>query len=114
MLMQDNSGSSAALHRDAQKAAYIRSVKKRLADKRTVFELVKSKVDRAVASGRIVRSDQLANAERRADSCLSEVEHCIECLSSGSDREWDDSRLKTNTALDELATSVKQMVARFT
>lgn len=112
--MQNDPGKGASLQPDAQKTAYICSVKKKLADRRTVLELVKRKVGRAVASRRIVRSDQLTNAERRADSCVSVVESCIEHLSSTSESKWDDSRFKTDIALDELSTSVKQMVARFT
>ena len=114
MLMQNSPGRGASSHRDAQKAAYIRSAKKSVADKRTVLELVKSKVDRAVSSGRIIRSDQLANAERRADSCLAAVENCIERLRTDVDGSWERARIKTDCALDELSISVKQMVARFT
>lgn len=114
MLMPSNPRKSTSLQPDAPKAAYIRAVTKKLADQRTVLGLVKRKVDRAVASGRIIRSDQLANAERRADSCLSAVENCIERLSADSDGTWENSRFKVDAALDDLSVSVKQMVARFT
>lgn len=107
-----NSGDlqSLATHR----AAYIRSAEKKLAEKRKVLELVKRKVRSAQTSGRIVRSQQLVNAERKANECLLEAENQLIRLGSDADNEWENSRFKTDIAIEELSNSVKQMVARFT
>lgn len=109
-----NRGAAPSLASDTHKAAYIRAVEKKLTEKRTALELVKRKVVRAVTSGRIARSDQLVNAERQADCCLLAVETWVTRLSASADSDWIDSRFETDVALDELSTSVKQMVARFT
>lgn len=101
-------------HQAFHRCAYIRSVEKKLAEKRTALGLVKRKVDRAVASGRIARSDQLVNAERQADSCLLAVENWVTRLSADPDTDWGRLRFKTDIAMEELSNSVKQMVARFT
>lgn len=98
----------------AERSAYVRSAEAKLAEKRTALELVKLKVNRAVAAGRIARSDQLINAERQATGCLLAVENWIECLSAEPGDDWQESRLSTDIALEELSKSVKQMVARFT
>ena len=97
----------------SRRSAYLRSVEKKLAEKRTALDLIKRKVDRAVATGRIARSEQLVNAERQADSCFFAVESWITRLNAGLDSEWETSRLKTDIAMEELSNSVKQMVARF-
>ncbi len=96
------------------RCAYVRSIKKKLAEKRTALELVKRKVNRAVTAGRIARSEQLVNAEHKANDCLLAVEGWVARLACELDEEWEDSRLRTDIALDELSKSVKQMVARFT
>lgn len=98
----------------AERSAYVRSAEAKLAEKRTAFELVKLKVNRAVAAGCIARSDQLMNAERQATGCLLAVENWIERLSAEPGDDWQESRLSTDIALEELSKSVKQMVARFT
>lgn len=98
----------------ADRSAYVRSVKEKLAERRASLELVKRKVYRAVAAGRIARSDQIVNAERQANGCLLAVENWITRLSSDPDDDWEDSRFSTDIALEELSQSVKQMVARFT
>lgn len=99
---------------EANRSDYVRSVKKKLAEKRASLELVKRKVNRAVAAGRIARSDQIENAERQANVCLLAVENWIARLSSDPDDEWENSRFSTDIAMEELSQSVKQMVARFT
>ena len=98
----------------ADKAAYVSSVKERLAEKRATLELVKRKVNGAVAAGRITRSDQIVNAERQANGCLLAVENWITRLSSDPDGDWETSRFSADIAMEELSQSVKQMVARFT
>ena len=107
-----NNGNSP--HLAPYQSAYIRSVEKKLAEKRTAIDLVKRKVDRAVASGRIARSEQLGNAERQAASCLSAVENWVTRLTADSDADWEESRIKTDIAVEDLSNSVKQIVARFT
>lgn len=98
----------------ADRSAYIRSVKEKLAQKRAAFELVKRKVNLAVAAGRIARSTQLVNAERQADACLLTAENWLTRLSSQPCEDWEDSRFRTDIALEELSKLVKQMVSRFT
>ena len=98
----------------ADRSAYVRSVEKKLAERRASLELVKRKVHRALAAGHIARTDQIVNAERQANGCLLAVENWITRLSSDPDDDWEDSRFSTDIALEELSQSVKQMVARFT
>jgi len=98
----------------ADRSAYVRSVKEKLAEKRATLELVKRKVNRAAVAGRIARSEQIVNAERQANVALLVVENWIARLSSGLDEDWEDLRFSTDVALEELSQSVKQMVARFT
>lgn len=98
----------------ADRSAYVRTLQRKLAEKHAALDLVKRRVSRAVAAGRITRSNQLVNAERRADGCLLAAENWIARLSSDADDAWEDSRLSTDIALEELSRSVKQMVARFT
>lgn len=99
---------------EGNRSDYVRSVKRKLAEKRASLELVKRKVDRAVVAGRIARSDQIENAERQANVCLLAVENWIARLSSDPGDDWETSRFSADIAMEELSQSVKQMVARFT
>jgi hypothetical protein len=112
--VKDNLDRRELAHLAPDRCAYVRSVNKRLAEKRTALELVKRKVDRAITAGRIARSEQLVNAEHKANDCLLAVENLLARLVCDFDDDWEDSRFRTDIALEELSKSVKQMVARFT
>lgn len=111
----ENDLKSGELQRNrTNRSAYLRTVEARFAEKRTALELVTRKINKAVAAGRIARSEQLVNAERQANGCVLALENWITRLSSEPDDEWEESRFGTDIALEELSRSVKQMVARFT
>lgn len=98
----------------SDRAAHVRSIEVRLDGKRTALGLVKSKVSRAVTSGRISRSEQLLNAERLADDRLLFAEQMLSSLKTERGESWRELLLKADIALEDLSNAVKQLVARIT
>jgi len=99
--------------RHREKMAYVKTLEARLSAKSAQLAYVKSRVARAADRHRIEVSEQLANAERSADSAMATMTEQLKNLHDADDEAWEDLRYDINLAWEDLAQSIRKIVARF-
>ena len=98
--------------KDSRKLDYVEAVGKKVDEKEAKLNYVKSKIESAVRSGRIVVSEQLQNAQQQSDAHLVLARRRLEELIGTDDGTWEDLRLELDIACDNLSESLKKLVAR--
>lgn len=98
--------------RNSRKLVYVEAVSKKVDEKEAKLDYVKSKIERAVRSGRIVVSEQLRNAQQQTDAHLVVARGRLEELIGADDGTWEELRLGLDIACDNLSESLKKLVAR--
>lgn len=93
--------------------AYVKTLEARLSAKSAQLAYVKSRVARAADRHRIEVSEQLVNAERSADSAMATMTERVKNLHDADDETWEDLRHDIDLAWEDLAQSIRRVVARF-
>lgn len=96
-----------------QKMAYVKTLEARLSAKAAQLAYIKSRVARAADRHRIDVSEQLQNAEKRADSAMATMTERLKDLKDADDCDMEDLKRDIDLAWEDLAKSVKNVVARF-
>ena len=99
--------------KSTSRPVYIQSFERKLIHKQTQLEYIKRKIKRAAGAGRIGPSEQLRNAEKRADSALASVNERLQHLKDASDDSWEQLKNGIDMAWDDLSQSIKEIVYRF-
>lgn len=109
----DTRNKPADYHAKQKQQAYVANIEAKLSEKTATLNFVKSKINVAKESGRIHASDQLQKAEQQADSCVAELTKMLDQLKSADSNSWEAQRYNVDKAWDDLAQSIKKIVARF-
>ena len=96
-----------------QKLAYVQSLEARLSAKAAQLAYVKSRVARAADRHRIDVSEQLRNAVKRADWAMATMTGRLRDLQDADDQNIEDLKRDIDRAWEDLANSIKNVVARF-
>ena len=95
-----------------RKLTVFQNAEARLEQSRFRLDLILTKVDRAVAAGRISPSPQLDRAVTGARKQLAAAELSLERLENEDSPCWDRRRREVQAALEDLAESIQKVVAR--
>ena len=98
---------------DARQAAYTKAVEARLRTTQAKVTLLRRKVDKAIAVGRIGGSDQLRIAIAQVEHHLKVVEVRIDELKRAGAAASESHRPSVDDALEDLAQSIRKAVSRF-
>ncbi len=96
-----------------QKMAYCKTLEARLSAKAAQLAYVKSRVAHAADGHRIDASEQLRNAEKRADCAMATMTERLRDLQNADDQNIEDLKRDIDLAWEDLANSIKNVVARF-
>jgi len=96
-----------------QKLVYVQNLEARLSAKAAQLAYVKSRVARAADRHRIDVSEQLRNAEKRADCAMATMTERLKDLQDADDQNIEDLKRDIDLAWEDLANSIKNVVARF-
>lgn len=98
---------------DVQSDSVLRMIEARICENRMKLEFVRNKVRRASSAGRIVVSEQLQSAERQAECLLQIAEQQLDKMRQADAASWESQKRNVESACDDLAQSIKKIVARF-
>jgi len=102
-------------HANATKqSSYTRKQAAKLEETKAKLDGVKAKIKTAVANGQIESSEQLMKAELQAESHLATVEQRLAQVKDASEVSLDDLKIGLELAWDDLAISIRKIVARLT
>jgi len=73
---------------------------------------IKTKLERATADGRLDISESLRRAQRQAEAQLVKYQHRLENLKSASEDSWAAAKAELEDAQEDLARSLKNIMAR--
>lgn len=96
-----------------EKMTYVKTLEGRLSEKRIQLAYVKSRVARAADRHGNEVSEQLVNAERSADSAMARMTERLKNLHDADDETWEGLRRDIDLAWEDLAQSIRKVVARF-
>ncbi len=97
----------------SEKAAYSNTARKKLNESRGKLDGVKFAVRQAIETGRLTPSPQLDRAIEAMEVSFVAAEHQLGILQKSSAGEWDERRAELDSAWENLARSIKNLVARF-
>ncbi len=98
--------------RAVRRRAYLDAATNRLAEKRRRLDCISRRMLTAVDEGRIAPSDQLRRAGQRAERQCEIAQTAIDRLCRTGDAAWPDCEEDFERAMDDLATSIRRIVAR--
>ena len=93
--------------------AYCKTLEARLSAKAAQLAYVKSRVAHAVDRHRIDVSEQLRTTETRADCAMATMTERLRDLQNADDKKIEDLKRDIDLAWEDLANSIKNVVARF-
>ena len=101
------SGSTAA------KAVYSRDARKKLINSRGKLKGVTAVVRQAISTGRLRKSQRLDRALRAAETNFAAVEAQLRLLQKSDEETWERQRVELETAWEDSARSIKNLVSLF-
>ena len=103
----------APFRRISEKAAYSKAARKKLIDSRAKLDGVTYIIRQAVDTGRLKPNVQLDQALEAMEVNFSTAEAQLRILQKAGDNEWEEQRAELESAWENLAHSIKQLVVRF-
>ena len=97
----------------SEKAAYSKAARKKLIESKTKLDGVAVAVRQAVETGRLKPSAQLDRAIEAMEVNFGAAELQLRMLQKSGEDEWDEHRAELDSAWENLARSIKNLVARF-
>ena len=97
----------------AAKAAYSKLARKQLIGSRAKLDAVRTTVRQAISTGRLQPSEQLERALEVMEINLAAAETRLRRLQKSGEEDWDRRRIDLESAQEDLARSIKHVVARF-
>ena len=97
----------------AAKAAYSRAARKKLTDSRARLDGVEATIKRAISTGRLQNSAQLDRTLEATEINFAAAETQLRQLQKSGESDWDRQRVELENAWEDLARSVKSLVAHF-
>ena len=97
----------------AAKAAYSKEARRKLIESRSKLDGVVTGVKQAITLGRLRASKQLDLALRAIEISFEAVETRLRDLQKSGEDDWEELRVQLESAWENLAHSIKNLVARF-
>ena len=97
----------------AEKAAYTASTQKKLSEAEIRLTGVRVKIRSATLAGHIVVSRRLVDAQNAVDANLAVLRFSLERFRKSGDSAWMDRSKEVDTAWENLARSLKSLVAGY-
>lgn len=95
------------------KAAYSKCARSKLTESRARLDGVSTAIQQAIATGRLTPSEQLDRARNAVEVNFATVETRLRALQKSGEGEWDELRYEVDSAWENLAHSIKNLVTRF-
>ena len=95
------------------KTAYSKAARKKLLESRAKLDGVAAAINRAIATGRLRPSVQLNGDLNAMEVNFSAAETQLRILQKSGEEEWGEQCIELESAWENLARSIKSLVARF-
>ncbi|MEO0616701.1 MAG: hypothetical protein AAFY69_11275 [Pseudomonadota bacterium] len=96
-----------------EKATYSKAARKKLVELRAKLDGVALIVRHAVATGRVPPSSSLDQALEAMEVNYAVAEAKLRSMQKSGENDWEEQRTQLESAWEDLARSIKQLVARF-